>query len=303
LLRLFQPASYGGCSAITALSFRQFPHTAWFSARLKSGFTFFLPIRQGENMNRFTDKVVVVTGAGSGMGAASARRFSSEGAIVVLVGRTKEKLEKVAKTLSSTQYYIHLADVSSAQDVERMAEVIEDKFGRVDVLVNGAGVVVQGKVTEASLDDWQKIMGIDLSGVFYCTRFFMPALIKSKGNIVNISSVSGIGGDWGMSFYNAAKGGVTNFTRSIAMDHGKDGVRVNAVCPSLTFTDMAAGIKDNQPLLAKFAERIPLGRGAEPEEIADVIAFLASDDARFVTGVNLPVDGGLSDSNGQPPQA
>lgn len=254
-------------------------------------------------MNRFTDKVVVVTGAGSGMGAASARRFSSEGAIVVLVGRTKEKLEKVAKSLSSTQYYIHLADVSSAQDVERMAAVIEDKFGRVDVLVNGAGVVVQGKATEASLDDWQKIIAIDLSGVFYCTRFFMPALIKSKGNIVNISSVSGIGGDWGMSFYNAAKGGVTNFTRSIAMDHGKDGVRVNAVCPSLTFTDMAAGIKDNKPLLAKFAERIPLGRGAEPEEIADVIAFLASHDARFVTGVNLPVDGGLSASNGQPSQA
>lgn len=254
-------------------------------------------------MNRFTDKVVVVTGAGSGMGAASARRFSAEGAIVVLVGRTKEKLEKVAKTLSSTQYYIHLADVSSAQDVERMAAVIEDKFGRVDVLVNGAGVVVQGKATEASLDDWQKIIAIDLSGVFYCTRFFMPALIKSKGNIVNISSVSGTGGDWGMSFYNAAKGGVTNFTRSIAMDHGKDGVRVNAVCPSLTFTEMAAGIKDNKPLLAKFAERIPLGRGAEPEEIADVIAFLASHDARFVTGVNLPVDGGLSASNGQPPQA
>jgi len=254
-------------------------------------------------MSRFTDKVVVVTGAGSGMGAATARRFASEGAIVVLVGRTKEKLEKVAQSLSSTQYYIHIADVSKAQDVERMAAVISDKFGRVDVLVNGAGVVAQGKVTEASLEDWHKVIEIDLSGVFYCTRFFMPALIKSKGNIVNISSVSGMGGDWGMSFYNAAKGGVSNFTRSIAMDHGKDGVRVNAVCPSLTFTDMAEDIKDNQPLLDKFAERIPMGRGAEPEEIADVIAFLASHDARFVTGVNLPVDGGLMASNGQPQQA
>lgn len=254
-------------------------------------------------MNRFTDKVVVVTGAGSGMGAATARRFASEGAIVVLVGRTKEKLEKVAQSLSTTQYYIHIADVAKAQDIERMAAVIVDKFGRVDVLVNGAGVVTQGKVADASLEDWHKMIEIDLSGVFYCTRFFMPALIKSKGNIVNISSVSGLGGDWGMSFYNAAKGGVSNFTRSIAMDHGKDGVRVNAVCPSLTFTEMAKNIKNNQPLLDKFAERIPMGRGAEPEEIADVIAFLASHDARFITGVNLPVDGGLMASNGQPQQA
>lgn len=254
-------------------------------------------------MSRFQDKVVVVTGAGSGMGAATARRFSKEGAIVVLVGRTEIKLAKVANTLESTNYYVHVADISNPQDVERLAEVVLDKFGRVDVLVNNAGVAVQGKVNEASIEDWKKVFDIDVSGVFYTTRFFIEALKKSKGNIVNVSSVSGLGGDWGMSFYNAAKGAVSNFTRSLAMDHGADGVRVNAVCPSLTITDMAEDIKDNKELLAKFAERIPLGRAAEPEEIADVIAFLASDDARFVTGVNLPVDGGLSASNGQPRQA
>ncbi|EIC82639.1 SDR family NAD(P)-dependent oxidoreductase [Serratia sp. M24T3] len=254
-------------------------------------------------MSRFKDKVVVVTGAGSGMGAATAQRFSAEGAIVVLVGRTEVKLAKVANTLENTHYYIHVADISNPQDVEKLAKVVLDKFGRVDVLVNNAGVVVQGKVNEASIDDWKKILDIDVSGVFYATRFFIDALKKSKGNIVNVSSVSGLGGDWGMSFYNAAKGAVTNFTRSLAMDHGADGVRVNAVCPSLTLTDMAGDIKDNKALLAKFAERIPLGRGAEPEEIASVIAFLASDDARFVTGVNLPVDGGLSASNGQPNQS
>ncbi len=254
-------------------------------------------------MSRFKDKVVVVTGAGSGMGAATAQRFSAEGAIVVLVGRTEVKLAKVANTLENTHYYIHVADISNPQDVEKLAKVVLDKFGRVDVLVNNAGVVVQGKVNEASIDDWKKILDIDVSGVFYATRFFIDALKKSKGNIVNVSSVSGLGGDWGMSFYNAAKGAVTNFTRSLAMDHGADGVRVNAVCPSLTLTDMAGDIKDIKALLAKFAERIPLGRGAEPEEIASVIAFLASDDARFVTGVNLPVDGGLSASNGQPNQS
>ncbi len=254
-------------------------------------------------MSRFKDKVVVVTGAGSGMGAATAQRFSAEGAIVVLVGRTEIKLAKVANTLENTNYYIHVADISNPQDVERLADVVLDKFGRVDVLVNNAGVVVQGKVNEASIEGWKKILDIDVSGVFYATRFFIEALKKSKGNIVNVSSVSGLGGDWGMSFYNAAKGAVTNFTRSLALDHGADGVRVNAVCPSLTLTDMAGDIKENKALLAKFAERIPLGRGAEPEEIASVIAFLASDDARFVTGVNLPVDGGLSASNGQPKQA
>ncbi|MEG3133147.1 SDR family oxidoreductase [Rouxiella sp. T17] len=254
-------------------------------------------------MSRFKDKVVVVTGAGSGMGAATAQRFSKEGAIVVLVGRTEIKLAKVANTLESTNYYVHVADISNPQDVERLAEVVLDKFGRVDVLVNNAGVAVQGQVNEASIEDWKKVFDIDVSGVFYTTRFFIEALKKSKGNIVNVSSVSGLGGDWGMSFYNAAKGAVSNFTRSLAMDHGADGVRVNAVCPSLTITDMAEDIKDNKELLAKFAERIPLGRAAQPEEIASVIAFLASDDARFVTGVNLPVDGGLSASNGQPRQA
>ncbi|CAM3754990.1 3-oxoacyl-ACP reductase [Rouxiella silvae] len=254
-------------------------------------------------MSRFKDKVVVVTGAGSGMGAATAQRFAAEGATVVLVGRTEIKLAKIANTLETTNYYIHVADISNPEEVERLAKVVLDKFGHVDVLVNNAGVVVQGQVNEASIEDWKKIFDIDVSGVFYATRFFIDALKKSKGNIVNVSSVSGLGGDWGMSFYNAAKGAVTNFTRSLAMDHGADGVRVNAVCPSLTLTDMAGDIKENKALLAKFAERIPLGRGAEPEEIASVIAFLASDDARFVTGVNLPVDGGLSASNGQPKQA
>ncbi len=254
-------------------------------------------------MSRFKDKVVVVTGAGSGMGAATAQRFSAEGATVVLVGRTEDKLAKVAKTLESRDYYLHVADISNPHEVETLAKAVLDKFGRVDVLVNNAGVVVQGKVNEASIEDWKKILDIDVSGVFYATRFFIDALKKSKGNIVNVSSVSGLGGDWGMSFYNAAKGAVTNFTRALALDHGAEGVRVNAVCPSLTLTDMAGDIKENKALLAKFAERIPLGRGAEPEEIASVIAFLASDDARFVTGVNLPVDGGLSASNGQPNQS
>ncbi|WP_122668782.1 SDR family NAD(P)-dependent oxidoreductase [Pseudomonas viridiflava] len=254
-------------------------------------------------MNRFTQKVVVVTGAGSGIGEATAKRFAKEGASVVLVGRNEEKLKKVHAQLEGEGHLVRAADVADLSDVEALFKEVASQFGRLDVLVNNAGIVKSGKVTELEVQDWKELMSVDLDGVFYCTRSAMPALIVSKGNIVNVSSVSGMGGDWGMSFYNAAKGAITNFTRALALDHGADGVRVNAVCPSLTRSELTDDMMDNDALMAKFKERIALGRPAEPEDIGDVIAFLASDDARFVTGVNLPVDGGLSASNGQPPQA
>ncbi|WP_122586312.1 SDR family NAD(P)-dependent oxidoreductase [Pseudomonas viridiflava] len=254
-------------------------------------------------MNRFTHKVVVVTGAGSGIGEATAKRFAKEGASVVLVGRNEEKLKKVHAQLEGEGHLVRAADVADLSDVEALFKEVASHFGRLDVLVNNAGIVKSGKVTELEVQDWKELMSVDLDGVFYCTRTAMPALIASKGNIVNVSSVSGMGGDWGMSFYNAAKGAITNFTRALALDHGADGVRVNAVCPSLTRSELTDDMMDNDALMAKFKERIALGRPAEPEDIGDVIAFLASDDARFVTGVNLPVDGGLSASNGQPPQA
>ncbi|MEE4231135.1 SDR family NAD(P)-dependent oxidoreductase [Pseudomonas viridiflava] len=254
-------------------------------------------------MNRFTQKVVVVTGAGSGIGEATAKRFAREGASVVLVGRNEEKLKKVHAQLEGEGHLVRAADVADLSDVEALFKEVASHFGRLDVLVNNAGIVKSGKVTELEVQDWKELMSVDLDGVFYCTRSAMPALIASKGNIVNVSSVSGMGGDWGMSFYNAAKGAITNFTRALALDHGADGVRVNAVCPSLTRSELTNDMMDNEALMAKFKERIALGRPAEPEDIGDVIAFLASDDARFVTGVNLPVDGGLSASNGQPPQA
>ena len=254
-------------------------------------------------MSRFTQKVVVVTGAGSGIGEASAKRFAEEGASVVLVGRTAQKLEETLAGMTPGDHLVAACDVSEAGQVKQLSETVLNKYGRVDVLVNNAGVIVQGRVHEVGLDAWKTLMKTDLDGVFHGVHYFMPALLKSKGNVVNISSVSGLGGDWGMSIYNAAKGAITNFTRALAMDYGADGVRVNAVCPGFTLTDLTEDASQDQALMERFYDRIPLRRAGEADDIAHAILFIASDEASYITGVNLPVDGGITASNGQPKQA
>ena len=249
---------------------------------------------------RFANKVVIVTGAGSGIGAATARRFGDEGASVILIGRTRSKLDAVAATMNADRTLVIAADASDEATIVGFVAAAVERFGRLDVLVNNAGVFEGSSAPGTTTDQWRSVMATDLDGVFFAVRAALPHLIATKGSIVNVASVSGLGGDWSAVAYNAAKGGVVNLTRALALDHGGDGVRVNAVCPSLTITGMTEDMIDDAALMAKFAERIPMGRAAQPGEVAAVIAFLASDDAGFVTGVNLPVDGGLSASNGQP---
>lgn len=251
-------------------------------------------------MQRFNGRTVIVTGSASGMGRGFAQRFSQEGANVVLCDKDEDALRAVAAELPKERTLAHACDVTDFDAVKKLVAAAVERFGALDVMVNNAGIASEGNVLEVPLDEWKKTIDTDLSGVFHGCRAALPELLKTRGCIVNTASVSGLGADWSMSAYNAAKGGVVNLTRAIALDFGAKGVRANAVCPSLTHTGMTEDMLKDKALVDKFMERLPLKRVAEPADIAGVVAFLASDDARFVNGVNLPVDGGVTASNGQP---
>ena len=249
---------------------------------------------------RFEGQVVIVTGAGSGIGAATAKRFHDEGAIVVLNGRQESKLSAVGATLGSDRYMIGPADVSTVEDVETLVAGVIRRFGKIDILVNNAGTGDVGDFLTMPVKQWRDFFAVNVDGILNMTRATLPHLIKSRGSIVNVSSLSGLGGDRGLSFYNATKGAVSNLTRSLAIEFAQQGVRINAVCPTTVLTELTTSVFEQYPeLLRRLLERIPMGRAAQPQEVASVIAFLASDDASFVNGVNLPVDGGVDASSGQ----
>ncbi|TKI03367.1 SDR family NAD(P)-dependent oxidoreductase [Martelella alba] len=244
------------------------------------------------------DKVVIVTGAGSGIGAAASRLFYDAGASVVLVGRHRQKLASAAEAFAPDRHAVITADVARREEVESLYRHALEKFRRLDVLVNNAGIQIPGNVLQSNFSNWHTLVANNLDSVMFNSTLALPYLQKTGGCIVNISSVSGMRGDWGGAHYCAVKGAIVNLTRAMALDHAADGVRINCVCPGLTLTDMTAGF--SKEILGAFYRRIPLGRAARPAEIAGAILFLASEAASFITGAVLPVDGGATASNGHP---
>ncbi|MEM1050614.1 MAG: glucose 1-dehydrogenase [Pseudomonadota bacterium] len=249
---------------------------------------------------RFAGKSVIVTGSSTGIGEGIARRFHEEGANVVINARNAEKCAAVAASLDPERILVVPGDVSQSAFADEIIGACVEKFGALDVLVNNAGVGGSAMVHKASDAEIDRIIDINVKGVIYLSRAAIPHLRTSGGSIVNISSVSGMGGDSMLPIYNASKGAVTNFTRGLALQVGGMGIRVNAINPSITRSDMVEDITENETMLQGFMQRVALGRVGEPEDIAAAAAFLASDDASFITGVNLPVDGGVTASNGQP---
>ncbi|WP_367848770.1 SDR family NAD(P)-dependent oxidoreductase [Rhodoferax sp. WC2427] len=258
-------------------------------------------------MDRFHQRVALVTGAGSGIGAAIATRLAQEGAVVVVADRDFPAALAISAGLDARGFVAFAVelDVTSDEQIRRVVEEVSARHGHLDVLVNNAGIHCGGSFEDTSLANWRQLMAVNVEGTMRLSLAGLPLLKASRRPtaIVNLSSISGLGGDFGQAAYATSKGAVSHLTRSMALDLAKFGIRVNAVCPGSVRTPMfeaAVAKLDPNQVDEAFAKAYPMGRIAEPAEVASAVAFLASDDASFISGVNLPVDGGLTAHNGAP---
>jgi meso-butanediol dehydrogenase/(S,S)-butanediol dehydrogenase/diacetyl reductase len=254
-------------------------------------------------MGKLDGKIAVVTGGGSGIGEATARLFAAEGATVVIADIDEVGGTRVSKDLGSAAAFLK-TDVGVHEQVEAMVKFTVERFGRLDILFNNAFYTTSGAVGEMSIEGWHKTINVTLSGVFYGMRYAIPQMLAQGGGaIVNTASISGLGGDYRMGAYNAAKGGVINLTRTAAIEYARKNIRVNAVCPGMIATPAVInGIinrsRDPERARKNSEEKHPMGRLGEPEEIARVVLFLASDDASLMTGSIVVADGGVTAHTG-----
>ncbi len=234
---------------------------------------------------RFTNKIVVVTGATQGIGLACAERLQKEGATVCAIQRGQSKL------FDSFEF-----DLSKEKDCSKSIHAIIEKYARIDVLVNNAGIMKESSLLETSLEDWNQALSVNLTAPFLLSKFAMPFLIESEGCIVNIGSIEGIGANPNHAAYCSSKAGLHGLTRAIAVDHGKDRVRCNAVAPGWIDTELNENFINSMPDSDHFRKNIgsihPLNRTGKTEEVASLVSWLASSESSFVTGQVYTIDGG-----------
>lgn len=249
-------------------------------------------------MSRVAGKKAVVTGAASGIGLAAARILAREGAEVVLADRAEEKLRTaLAEFPYPGQAVPFLMDVVREEDWQGAARFVEDRFGHLDILVNNAGYGTFCSIEDTSLETWRSIIAVNLDSVFLATKYLLPLLARSAaGSIVNMSSIRGIVGGENAASYSAAKGGVRLLTKCTALECAAlgNGVRANSIHPGHVETPLTAKAYSDPQLVQEFLAHTPLGRFARPDDIADAILFLASDESAYMTGAELVIDGGLT---------
>jgi NAD(P)-dependent dehydrogenase (short-subunit alcohol dehydrogenase family) len=245
------------------------------------------------------DRIALVTGATKGIGAAIARRFLAAGSCVVMFDNDAAALRTAVEQIHETARVLPVnGDVSSDADVQAAVSRAVDAFGHLDVLVNNAGIDLSGTVTEFRPDEWDRVLNVNLKGAYLFARHSISFLRQRRGAVVNISSVHALVAFSGSPAYDAAKAGVLALTRALALDHGPDGLRANAICPGYIDTPMTRkwldSLQDKEQILRQVIGYHPVGRIGTPEDVAEAALFLASDSSSFITGATLVVDGGLT---------
>ncbi|MGM9907038.1 SDR family NAD(P)-dependent oxidoreductase [Limosilactobacillus sp.] len=247
---------------------------------------------------------IIITGAGSGMGLSMTKKFLANDWNVIMAVLNAAKTQEIYQKLQDKyggQVTMYQVDVSNRQSVDHFADQVNAKYDQIDAVINNAGIFTGGLLHELSEEDWDKTMAVDVKSIFLMTKAFVPGMMaRHEGNIINISSVAGLLGDYNMPVYNAAKGAVTNLVRSMALDYGPYGIRVNNINPGATNTPMFQG--NPEEVKAAYRNASPLKRIAEPEEIANVAYFLVSDQASAITGQNVGASMGYGIWTGQPKQ-
>ena len=246
-------------------------------------------------MKRFENKIVLVTGAGRGIGASIAKRFASEGAeVIVNYSGNDEAAQKTVDEITATggQAQKYKCSVNDSESVKVMIDEIIKKFGRIDILVNNAGITKDGLMLRMTDEDFDRVIDVNLKGTFNCTKYVSKYMLKQKsGKIINISSVVGLSGNAGQVNYSASKAGIIGITKSAAKELSSRGITVNAVAPGYVDTDMTKVLSDN--IRNEILKNIPLQRMGNVEDISNCVAFLASEDASYITGQVISVDGGM----------